>query len=147
MKLRATLLATGGKTTGIEIAPEVIEALGGGKKSAVNATINGFTYRSSIGSMGGKFMLPVSAERRAAAGVAAGDEVELELTLDAAPREIEVPADLAAALAESPKARARFEALSFSHKQQHVLAIEGAKTAETRARRVAKAVEALVGEA
>jgi len=143
MKIRAILLSTGANTTGIEIAPETVEALGGGKKPAVNVTINGFSYRTSIGSMGGKYMLPVSAERRVAAGVKGGDSVDLELTLDTAPREVVVPPDLAAALKAEPAAQAAWDKLAYSHKQRHVLPIEVAKTPETRSRRVAKAVEML----
>ena len=143
MKFRAELLATGANTTGIEISPAVVEQLGGGKKPAVNVTINGFSYRTSIGSMGGKFLLPVSAERRAAAKVKAGDHFELELTLDTAPREVTVPPDLAAALAAEPHAKAAYDKLAYSHQQRHVLPIEEAKTPETRARRVAKTIEAL----
>jgi hypothetical protein len=143
MKLQAKLMAVGANNTGIEIAPEVVEALGGGKKPPVNVTINGFSYRTSIGSMGGRFLLPVSAERRAAAGVKAGDSVELELTLDTAPREVAIPPDLAAALAADPVAQRAFDKLAYSHKQRHVLPIDDAKTPETRAKRIAKVVETM----
>ena len=145
MKLKTTLQATGGNTTGIEIPPEAVEKLGGGKKSTVGVTINGLTYRTSIGSMGGKFLLPVSAERRAAAGIKAGDTVEVELVLDTTPREVAVPADFSAALQADKAAQAAWDKLAFSHRQRHVLAIEEAKTPETRARRIAKAVETLKG--
>ena len=100
MKFRTELLATGANTTGIELTPAQVEELGGGKRPAVNVGINGFAYRSSVGSMGGRFLVPVSAERRAAAGVKAGDTVEVDLTLDTAPRELAVPADLADARAD-----------------------------------------------
>ena len=134
-----------GNNTGIPVPPEVVEALGGGKRPAVNVRINGFDYRTSVGSMGGRFLVPVSAERRAAAGVKAGDTIEVELTLDTAPRELSVPADLAEALAADPAAQAAFDKLSYSARQRHVLAVEGAKTAETRARRIGKVVDELRG--
>ena len=141
------VLELGGKTAaGIAVPPEVVTELGSGKRPAVTVTINGrHTYRSTVASMGGRFLLPVSAENRAAAGVAAGDEVDVTVELDTAPREVTVPPDLADALAEDAEANAAFEKLPYSHKQRHVLAIEGAKAAETRARRVAKCVEMLRG--
>ena len=93
--------------------------------------------------MGGRYLLPLSAENRAAAGVAAGDEVDVDLELDTEPREVAVPADLTAALAEDDSAREAFERLSYSHRRRHVLAIEEAKTPETRQRRIAKALQLL----
>jgi uncharacterized protein YdeI (YjbR/CyaY-like superfamily) len=93
--------------------------------------------------MGGVFMLPVSAEIRASAGVAAWDEVEVEVELDTAPREVVVPPDFAAALDADAEAKRNFDALSYSNKRRHVLSIEGAKSDETRQRRVAKALEEL----
>jgi uncharacterized protein YdeI (YjbR/CyaY-like superfamily) len=93
--------------------------------------------------MGGRFMIPLSAENRTAAVVAAGDEVDVEIELDTEPREVAVPADFAAVLDATPAARQRFDALSYSHRRQHVLAIEDAKTAETRQRRIAKAIDLL----
>jgi hypothetical protein len=134
----------GGKTaTGMPVPPEVVEALGAGKKPPVRVTVDGHTYRSSIGSRGGVYLIPLSAENRAAAGVAAGDEVDVDVELDDAPREVAVPDDLAAALADDDAARTAFEALPYSHRQRHVLAIEDAKTPETRARRIDKALETL----
>jgi uncharacterized protein YdeI (YjbR/CyaY-like superfamily) len=109
----------------------------------VLVTINGHTYRSTVAPMGGVFMLPVSAEVRQAAGVAAGNEVEVEVVLDTAPREVVVPADLQAALDGAPEARRFFESLSYSNKRRHVLAIEEAKTPETRQRRIDRAISTL----
>ena len=106
----------------------------------MRVTVNGYEYRSSIASMGGRFMLGLSAEVRAGAGVSAGDEIELDLQLDDAPREVEVPDDLAQALAASPSAQRAFEALSYSNRRRLVLAVEAAKAAETRQRRIAKTV-------
>jgi len=143
MRFRATLLAAGKTATGIEVPADVVAGLGQGKRPAVRVTINGHTYRSTIAVMGGKFMLGVSAENRAAAGVAAGDDVEVELELDTAPREVTVPPDLAAALKREPEAERFFDGLSYSRKQRIVLSVEGAKAAETRQRRIAKSVQDL----
>ena len=138
------ILQLHGKTaTGIEVPPEVVVALGSGKRPAVNATINGYTYRSTVAPMGGVFMLPVSAEIRAGAGVAAGETVTVALTLDSAPREVIVPDDLAAALDAAPAARQAYEALSYSNKRAHVLSVEDAKTPETRLRRITKVIDTL----
>ena len=98
MRFDATILLAGKSATGIPVPDAVVAQLGSGKRPAVVVTINGFSYRSTVASMRGEFMLPLSAERREAAGVAAGDEVEVELELDTAPRVVEVPVDLAAAL-------------------------------------------------
>ena len=134
----STTVELGGKTaTGMEVPAEVVTSLGAGKKPAVQVTVNGHTYRSTIATMGGRFLLPLSAENRAAAGVAAGDAVDVDVELDTAPRTVQVPADLAAAQDVEPAVRARFDALSYSHQRRHVLAVEGAKAEATRARRVA----------
>ncbi|HEX7442640.1 MAG TPA: DUF1905 domain-containing protein, partial [Acidimicrobiales bacterium] len=94
---RATLELNGKTATGLEVPPDVVEGLGGGKRPAVSVTIRDHTYRTGVGSMGGRSMLPVSAEVRAAAGVAAGDQLDVDIELDTAPREVVVPADLGAA--------------------------------------------------
>jgi len=143
MRFRTTVELGGKTATGMPVPPEVVEALGAGKKPPVRVTIGGHTYRSSIASRGGVFLIPLSAENRTAAGVAAGDEVDVEVELDDAPREVPVPDDLRTALDGDDAARATFEALPYSHKQRHVLAIEGAKAPETRARRIDKALEML----
>src|SRR5690606_11796627 len=140
MKIRTTIVQTGKNTTGIEVPPEVLEQLGAGKRPAVRVTVNGHTYRSSIGSMGGVPMISLSAENRAKAGVAGGDEVDVDIARDRAPREVEVPADFHAALDAEPNARVTFDKLSYSNKQWHVLQVEGAKSDETRQRRIAKSV-------
>ncbi|MEO8451703.1 MAG: YdeI/OmpD-associated family protein [Gemmatimonadota bacterium] len=139
-KFRAKLLQSGKTATGIQVPDAVVASLGSSKRPPVRATIKGHTYRTSVASMGGKFMLPVSAEQREAAGVAAGDVLDVELELDTAPREVTVPPDLAKALARDPKAKRFFESLSYSNQLRHVLSIEGAKTAETRQRRIEKAI-------
>ncbi len=136
-----TKVELGGKTaTGIQVPPEIVAGLGAGKKPAVLVTINSYTYRSTVATMGGVFMLPVSAEVRERAGVAAGDEVEVTLELDTAPREITVPPDLAAALDGEPEAKRFFDRLSYSNKRRIVEPIGDAKTAETRQRRIDKAI-------
>jgi Uncharacterized protein conserved in bacteria len=140
MKFRATLELAGKTATGFQIPAEVIENLGAGKRPAIRITINGHTYRSTAASMGGRHMVGVSAENRKSAGVAAGDEVEVNIELDTEPREVTVPADLSAALDGDPEAGRFFDGLSYSHKRWYVLWIEGAKKAETRQRRVTEAV-------
>ncbi|NUR87810.1 MAG: DUF1905 domain-containing protein [Nonomuraea sp.] len=143
MRFRS-VVELGGKTaTGLEVPAEVVEGLGAGKRPAVTVTVNGFAYRSTVAPMGGRFMLPLSAENRAGAGVAAGDEVEVTVELDTAPREVTVPADLAEALDRVPEARTFFDGLSYSRKLRYVLLVEGAKKPETRRRRIDDAVAKL----
>lgn len=143
MRFRTTILQGDKTATGIRVPDEVVEALGAGKRPAVRVTINGFTYRSSIAVMGGTYMVGVSAENRAGTGVAGGDEVDVDIELDTEPREVEVPPDFASALDADPAARTTFDRLSYSNKSWHTLQIAGAKTAETRERRIAKSIEAL----
>jgi hypothetical protein len=143
MRFRTTILQGDKTATGIRIPDEVVEALGSGKRPPVKVTINGFTYRSTIATVSGMPMVGVSAENRAGAGVAGGDEVDVDIELDTAPREVNVPPDFAAALDAEPKARATFDGLSNSNKGWHVTSIEGAKTDETRQRRIARSVEML----
>lgn len=143
MRFHATIDLNGKTATGIRVPPEIVEQLGSGKRPAVRVTINGYTYRSTIAVMGGAFLLPVSAEVRAGAGVVAGDAVEVELALDEEPREVAVPPDFAEALTSDTAAQRFFEGLSYSNKRRLTLAIEDAKTAETRQRRIAKTIEML----
>ena len=143
MRFRTTILQGDKTATGIPIPDEVVEGLGAGKRPAVKVTINGFTYRSSVAVMGGAYMVGVSAENRAGTGVKGGDEVDVDIELDTAPREVTVPAELAAALDAEPDARRTFDTLSYSNKSWHTLQVEGAKTDETRQRRIAKSVAAL----
>ncbi len=140
MRFHTTILQAGKTTTGIQVPDEIVEALGSGRRPPVTVTINGYTYRSTVAVMGGRYMVGVSAEHRAGAGVAGGDEVDVDLELDRAPREVTVPADLATALDAEPEARRTFDGLSYSNKSWHVLQVEGAKTDETRRRRIAKSV-------
>lgn len=134
-------LETHGKSaTGIEVPETVVEQLGKGKKPPVTVTIGAHSYRSTVAVMGGRFLLPVSAENRTKAGVTAGDEVAVTLVLDEAPRAVTIPDDFAAALATDPVAEAFFEGLSFSQQRFHVDSIVGAKTDETRQRRIEKSL-------
>lgn len=143
MRFPATLQQSGKTATGFEVPPEVVTALGAGKRPPVRVTINGYTYRNTIAPMGGVFMLGVSAEHRGKAGVAAGDALEIDLELDTEPREVVVPPDFAVALDQAPAAKSTFGALSYSNRRRYVLGIEDAKTAETRQRRIAKALAEL----
>jgi hypothetical protein len=143
MKFRTTIQQNGKTAMGFEVPPEVVEALGAGKRPPVTVTINGYTYRNTVAVMGGAFMIGVASEHRAPAGIVGGEEVEVELQLDTAPREVTVPEDLAAALDAEPAARATFDKLSYSNKSWHVLQMEGTKNPDTRARRIEKSVAAL----
>lgn len=143
MNFRAVLQLEGKTATGIRVPAEVVAALGPGKRPPVRVTINGYTYRSTVAPLGGAFMLPVSAEVRQGAGVAAGDEVNVDLELDSAPREVAVPPDFAEALDRDAEARRHFEGLSYSNKRRYIISIEEAKTAETRQRRITRAVTEL----
>ncbi len=143
MRFRAIVQLSGKTATGIEVPAEVVASLGKSKRPMVQVTINGYTYRSSVAPMGGVFMLPLSAEHRERAGVAAGDEVEVDIELDTAPREVSVPPDLREALDHDAEASRFFDGLSYSNKQRLVLSVEEAKTAETRQRRIAKAMSML----
>ena len=143
MRFRATIQLGGKTASGIRVPAEVVASLGVSKRPPVRVTINGHTYRSTVAPMGGVSMLGVSAENREAARVQAGDEVDVDVELDTEPRKVTVPADFADALDRVPDARRFFDGMSYSNKLRHVLSIEQAKTAETRQRRIAKAVSTL----
>ncbi|NDV09126.1 DUF1905 domain-containing protein [Rhodococcus sp. IEGM 248] len=143
MRFRTTIELGGKTATGFRIPENVVADLGSGKRPAVRVMIGGHTYRTTVAPMGGVFMIPLSAENRAGAGVAAGDEVDVDVELDTEPRVVTVPPDFAEALDRQPDARKAFDALSYSNQRRHVLSIEGAKTDETRQRRIGKAVDAL----
>lgn len=143
MKFTTTLFQTG-NNVGIEVPPEVRDALGGGKTPLVKVRLNGYAYDSKIASMGGRLLVSVSAEVRQKAGVAGGETHEVELELDDTPRVVDPPADLRAALDANPAAAAAWEKLPPGQRKAHVTAIEGAKAAETRARRIEKASETLL---
>ncbi len=143
MRYRTSIAATGKSTTGIPVPDEVIAGLGGSKRPAVSVTLNGHTYRSTVATVDGAAMVSLSAENRAKAGAAAGDEVEVDLELDTQPRMVEVPGDLAAALGADAAARRTWDALSYSKQRWHVLNVEGAKAAATRQRRIDASIAAL----
>ena len=143
MRFRATLETNGRTATGIEVPSDVVDALGAGKRPPVRVTLHEHTYRTTVARMGGRFLVPVSAEVRNAAGVTAGDQLDVGIELDDAPRTVDVPADLAAALAAEPDAAAAWETLSYTHRKEWARSVEDAKKPETRARRVAAAVTAL----
>jgi Bacteriocin-protection, YdeI or OmpD-Associated/Domain of unknown function (DUF1905) len=125
---------------GIEVPAAIVEGFGQGKRPKVTVTLKGYTYRSTVAVMGGKFLLPLAKEHRQKAGVKDVDEkVEITLELDTAPREVDVPKDLAAALKKAGLTK-DFAALAFTHRKEHVRAIEEAKAPETRLRRIEKAV-------
>ena len=143
MKFTTTLLLGGKTATGIRVPDDALAALGGGKRIPVSVTINGTRYASTIATMGGEPMIPVSAEIRAAAGIAAGDSISVELERDDTPRTVDLPAELADALNADPAASRRFAALSYSNQRRHVLSVNGARTAETRTRRIQRVLDEL----
>ena len=142
-RFRAEILLGGKTATGFEVPPDVVARLGSGKRPPVRVTIGPHTYRSTVAVMGGMFLIPLNAENRAAAGVAAGDKVDITLELDTEPRMVTVPADLAAAM--DPDCRRAFDALSYSRQRLIVESVEGAKTPATRERRIGNAVAELRG--
>jgi len=142
MRFRTKILPAGKTAAGIEVPAKVVAALGSSKRPPVRATINGYTYRSTVAVMGGKFMLGVSNEVRQSAGVAAGDTVDIDLELDTETREVELPADFAAALAKDARAKKFFDSLSYSKKLRLVIPID-IKNVETRKERIARTVAGL----
>lgn len=140
-----TRMSQVGNNTGIEVPAEVIEGFGAGRKPPVVVNVNGYEYRSTVAVMGGRFMIPFSSDKRAATGIGGGDPIVVDLELDTAPRTVQVPGDLSAALDGAPGARATFDALSTSARKAHVTSVESAKAAETRQRRIDGIVAKLVG--
>ena len=136
----ATTVTPVGNNTGIEVPEEVLEQLGAGKRPPVLVDLDGYRYRTTAGVMGGRSMLSVSAAVRKATGLAGGDPVRVTLTVDPTPREVDVPEDLAAALAADEQAGTFFAGLSNSLQRFHVESVTGAKTPETRQRRIEKAL-------
>ena len=143
MRFRTTLVQTDKTATGFRVPDEVVAALGAGRRPKVLVTINGYTYRNSVAVMGGESWIGVSSEHRGGAAVKGGDEIDIDLELDSAPREVTVAPYFAAALDAEQIARRTFDSLSYSNRSWHVLSIEGAKTDETRQRRIAKSIAAL----
>ncbi|WP_417218182.1 YdeI/OmpD-associated family protein [Arthrobacter sp.] len=137
----------GGNNVGIVVPEDIVASFGRGKRVPVLVTIDGgYSYRNTISSMGGKYMISFNAETRKATGRGAGDEVTVKLDLDDAPRTVEVPEELARELTADPAAREAWDALSYSKQRAHAEPIAAAKAADTRARRVEKTMAALRGE-
>ena len=128
---------------GIRMPFDVVKVFGTRGRVPVRGAINGYPFRSTLSPMGGCHMMPVNRALRDGAGVAAGETISVVLERDDEPRTVAVPADLAAALAADPAARTHFDGLAYSHRRRHVMAIDDAKTPETRARRIDKAVAML----
>ena len=142
MRFETTLLLVG-NNTGIDVPEVVLDELGGGKRPLVNVTVNdGYSYRSAVAPMGGRYLIAFSSDKRAATGLKGGETITVDLTLDTEPRTVEVPDDLAAALSAAGL-REAFDRISPSQQKAHVTSVEGAKAAETRARRVAAVVQKL----
>lgn len=144
MRFRTKILAAGKTAAGIEVPVKVVQGLSSSKVPLVRVTINGgYTYRSAVAVMGGKFMIGVSNDNRKAAGVAAGETVDVDLELDTEPRELALPDDFAMALGKDSKVKKVFEGLSNSKKQRLVLPVANGKTPETRQRNIDKALTVL----
>jgi hypothetical protein len=137
---RSTIAQTGKTACGIQVPEAIVEALGGSKRPAVVVTLDHYSYRSTVAPMGGEWWVGVNADHRAASGLKAGDTVQVTLELDTAPRELEVPPELEAALDADPRARTFFDGLSYSNKRVFTLSVEGTSNPETKARRVEKAI-------
>lgn len=138
-----TLASQGGNNTAFIVPDDVVRDFGRGRRVPVTVDIGDHRYRTTIVSMGGRFLLGVNAEQRGATGVQAGDVVELTIEVDDAPREVEVPPALQAALDADPVAKAAWDRLSYTNRKEHARSIAEAKADETRERRLAKTLAAL----
>jgi hypothetical protein len=147
MPIFTTILHQQGNNVGIVVPDAVVAELGAGKRPLVKVTINGsYTFVYTVAVMGGRAMIGFSSAHRAASGLSGGDEVEIELELETAPREVEMPPELTAALAADPVAAAAFEKLSFTFRKEHARSISEAKSEDTKERRLAKILAGLHGE-
>jgi hypothetical protein len=135
-----TTVTASGNNTGIVVPDEFLERLGAGRRPAVVVNVNGYEYRNTVGVMGGRHMISISAAVRKDTGLRAGDPIRVVLTLADRPREVTVPDDLAAALSADPAAEAFFSKLPGSLRRYHVDNVNAAKTTQTRQRRIDKAV-------
>lgn len=131
-----------GTSTFIQV-PLDVRATFGRARPPVLVTVNGYTYRSTIAVYGGRSYLPVNKEHREKAGVAPGDTITVELTPDPESQQVQVPDDLRGALDDDPAVRTLFDALSYSHRREYVIWVDGAKRPETRERRIVQTVERL----
>ena len=143
IRFEAELELAGKTAAGFVVPEDVVARLGGGGHPKVVVTVNGFMFRTSIARMGDRFMFGVSADRRAESGIAPGEVHQVEVSLDTAPRKVEVPDDLAAALSENGNAQEFWNGLSYSKQSWHVLQVTGAKKPETRRARIEKSVAML----
>jgi Bacteriocin-protection, YdeI or OmpD-Associated/Domain of unknown function (DUF1905) len=141
MEFRTKVVLGGATATGLQVPDDVVEGLGAGKRPPVQVTLGDHTYRTTVAPMGGAYWVPLAAEHRQAAGVAADDEVDVRIELDTAPREVVLPEDLANAMDRT--ARTAFDALAYSHQKEWVRWVQEAKRPETRASRIGKTVESL----
>ncbi|MFZ0091247.1 MAG: YdeI/OmpD-associated family protein [Solirubrobacteraceae bacterium] len=147
MQFDAVLQLDGKTATGIRVPDEIVSALGGGNRPRVRVKLAGHSYQTTVARMRGEYKFPVSAAVREKTGLSAGDEVEVTIELDSEPRELTIPAELADALAQHPEAKPAFEKLSYTNRKRYVLAVEGARTPETRQRRIAKTLDELKASA
>jgi hypothetical protein len=145
MRFRATVELGGKTATGIQVPEDVVLGLGSHRRPAVLVTVRAHTYRTTVAPLGGAYFVPLSAENRNLAGVSAGDEVDVDIELDTTPREVTVPAELAAALERDPAARLAFDALSYTRRKEHARQVESAKADATRQRRIDKVLDELHG--
>jgi len=145
MRFRTEILSSGKTAAGIVVPSDVLDGLGGSKKPAVKVTINGHTYRSSVATVDGRSMIGVSNEVRKAAGVAAGQVVDIDVEIDIEKRTVALPDELAALLAADPAARAAYDKLSYSNQRRIVEPIDQTSNPETRQRRIDKAIATLRG--
>lgn len=144
MRFTATLDLNGKTATGFRVPPEVIEALGAGKRPRVTATINGYSFPYTVAVMGGEYLIGVNADVREAANVKAGDLLDVELEVLTTPEELVIPGDVRSALDGHPEALRFFSSLTFSQKRRYIQLVEDAKTPETRQRRIDKAISNLL---
>jgi len=142
-----TLESQGGNNTGFVVPDDVVLGFGRGRRVPITVQLGDYRYRTTIVSMGGRFLFGVNAEQRAATGLKAGDVVEVTIDVDDAPREVEVPPALQAALDADPVAAGAWDRLSYTNRKEHARSIAEAKTDETRDRRLAKTLAALTGAA
>lgn len=138
-----TTLEPFGPATAIILTDEQVAELGGGKRAPLLVTIDGRSARLRLAVMGGVNCVGISKANRADLGVDIGDQVTAHVALDVAPREVDVPPELAAALSADPVAAQAFEKLAFTHRKEYAVWVAGAKRDETRDRRVNQAIEML----
>ncbi|HYT38559.1 MAG TPA: YdeI/OmpD-associated family protein [Acidimicrobiia bacterium] len=141
IEFRAQLEPRGPAAAVVLDAAQVDSVGEGAKRFPVAATVNGYTWRTSVTRMGGEFLLGLSREVRQGAGVEAGDLVDVVIELDTAPRDVEVPEALAVALANDSEAMAAFDGMAFTHRKEYARWVAEAKREETRRRRVQQALE------